>query len=110
MFITSRYPGFHERHSPYEPSKDYYQVLSARISFVLAFVIFVMFVTKLVSYIVPDTPMHLQLTIKREKFLRYVTSLRNMRRMFEAREEIHYFHIEEYITPLNFRPLKFSNA
>ena len=43
--------------------------MTARLSFVLAFVIFVLFVTKLVSYIVPDTPRHLELTIKREKYL-----------------------------------------
>ena len=64
-----RYPGFRESTSPYEQSKKYWMVLSARLAFVLVYVIAVLFVSWFIVYMVAEKPKLLKLTIKREKFL-----------------------------------------
>ena len=64
-----RYPGFQDIDPPYEMNLKYWMITSARLAFVLCFVVFVFFVKFVVMYVVPDIPHTLQLKIKREKFL-----------------------------------------
>ena len=64
-----RYPGFQEPEPPYDMNLKYWMITSARLAFVLCFVVFVFFVKFVVMYVVPDIPNTLQLKIKREKFL-----------------------------------------
>ncbi|XP_057310840.1 anoctamin-4-like isoform X2 [Hydractinia symbiolongicarpus] len=64
-----RYPGFHEDTSPYRRSKDYWIILAARLSFIIAFQAFVLAVTFVVAYLIPDVPKTLELKVKRENFI-----------------------------------------
>ena len=66
---TCRYPGYHSPTAPYNRNFNYWLILSARLSFVLAFVIFVLSVSWVVSYVIPDVPKSLDLKMKRENFL-----------------------------------------
>ncbi|XP_046840344.1 anoctamin-5-like [Xenia sp. Carnegie-2017] len=53
----------------YEFSKDYWQILSAQLFFVIAFFIFVFGLTFIVAYCIPDRPKRLDNQIKREAYL-----------------------------------------
>ena len=64
-----RYPGYRDPFYPYERNMKYWMILSARLAFVLCFVIFVLFVSWMIAWMISDVPKTLELTIKREKFL-----------------------------------------
>merc|ERR1712080_429715 len=61
--------GHHDSNPPFDYNLEYWKVLTVRLAFVLCFVIFVLFVTHVVMYIVPDVPKKVQLEMRREKFL-----------------------------------------
>lgn len=68
-FFFCRYPGYHEPHSPYAVTKQYWHVIAARLAFVFVFQYVVYACTKFVAWLVPDRPKLLELKIKREEFL-----------------------------------------
>ncbi|XP_033723052.1 anoctamin-2 isoform X1 [Tursiops truncatus] len=55
--------------NPYEFSKQYWSVLSARLAFVIIFQNLVMFLSVLVDWVIPDIPTDISDQIKREKSL-----------------------------------------
>lgn len=68
-FDRLRYPGYHERKYPYHVTRQYWQVIAARLAFVFVFQYIVYGITKFVAYLVPDRPKLLDLKIKREEYL-----------------------------------------
>ena len=64
-----RYPGYHEPNQPYEFSKQYWIILTARLAFIILFQQFVSITTRLIAYVVPDIPKTLELKIKRENIV-----------------------------------------
>ena len=69
LYLCHRYPGYHEPHVPYDVTKQYWQVIAARLAFVFVFQYVVYGITKFVAFIVPDKPKILDLKIRREEFL-----------------------------------------
>ena len=51
-----RYPGFHEQQAPHNLKPEFWVILSARLAFVLVFVVTVTSLKMLVMYIIPDVP------------------------------------------------------
>ena len=83
-----RYPGYHESKYPYSVTKQYWQVIAARLAFVFLFQYIVYGVTKFVAYLVPDRPKLLELKIKREEFLAKEALLQREVEEIDARIEV----------------------
>lgn len=61
-----RFPGYHEDFWPYNFSKQYWEVTSARLAFVFVFQFTVFFITNIIKKLVPDVPKHIADKAKRQ--------------------------------------------
>lgn len=64
-----RYKGYHEDFYPYKRSREYWNILAARLAFVFVFQFIVYFITTFIAWIIPDIPEELEYKKKREKEL-----------------------------------------
>jgi len=64
-----RYPGYHIDHNPYTRNQEYWVILSARLAFILSFIVVVIGIKWVIGYLIPDMPKNLELKIKRERYL-----------------------------------------
>ncbi|XP_068760659.1 anoctamin-4-like [Montipora capricornis] len=62
-----RYASYRDSAYPYNYSKEYWNLVAARLAFVVAFQFVVYSVTNMIAWIVPDVPEDLQFTEEREK-------------------------------------------
>ena len=70
FFICSfRYKGYFEDTYPYKRSSEYWNILAARLAFVLIFQFVVYSITAFIAWIIPDIPEELKFKMKKEKEL-----------------------------------------
>ncbi|XP_075910163.1 anoctamin-5-like [Petromyzon marinus] len=72
IHTTCRYPGY--RYPPdhpqaYSVTKQYWQVLTAKLAFVIAMQHVVLLTKACIAYIIPDTPSHVRACMRRERFV-----------------------------------------
>ncbi|XP_076466402.1 anoctamin-4-like isoform X2 [Babylonia areolata] len=64
-----KYRDFREDHAPYKLNMEYWHVLTARLAFVIVFILVVVFLQWLVSFLITDTPRAVKMQMLREKYL-----------------------------------------
>jgi len=64
-----RYPGHHQRESPYDYNSTHYKILSLRLLFAFIFQWIITATMRIVAWIIPDRPKSIELSMKRETFL-----------------------------------------
>lgn len=62
-----RYPGYHDNTYPYNHSEQYWNLIAARLAFVVVFFFVVHSITAMIAWIVPDVPENLKFKMEREK-------------------------------------------
>ena len=62
-----RYSGYHDSTYPYNYSEQYWNLIAARLAFVVAFFFVVHSITAMIAWIVPDVPENLKFKMEREK-------------------------------------------
>lgn len=69
LFLLSslRYPGYHDNTYPYNHSEQYWNLIAARLAFVVVFFFVVHSITAMIAWIVPDVPENLKFKMEREK-------------------------------------------
>lgn len=60
------YSSYRESTYPYGYSKEYWNVVAARLAFVVVFVFVVYSLTNMIAWIIPDVPEHLEFKSQRE--------------------------------------------
>ena len=68
-FVVSslRYAGYHDSTYPYNHSEQYWNLIAARLAFVVVFFFVVHSITAMIAWIVPDVPANLKFKMEREK-------------------------------------------
>ena len=61
------YTSYRESKYPYGYSKEYWNVVAARLAFVIVFVFVVYLLTSTIAWIIPDVPEYLEFKSQREK-------------------------------------------
>lgn len=61
------YTSYRESTYPYGYSKEYWNVVAARLAFVIVFVFVVYLFTSMIAWIIPDVPEYLEFKSQREK-------------------------------------------
>ena len=69
FFCFFRYKGYFEDTYPYKRSGEYWNILAARLAFVLIFQFVVYSITAFIAWIIPDIPEELKFKMKKEKEL-----------------------------------------
>lgn len=62
-----RYSGYFDNTYPYNHSKEYWNLVAARLAFVVVFQFVVYSITSMIAWIVPDVPENLKFKQDREK-------------------------------------------
>ena len=62
-----RYASYHDSTYPYHYSKEYWNLVAARLAFVVVFQFVVYSISSLIAWIVPDVPEDLKFKSEREK-------------------------------------------
>lgn len=65
--FSLRYSGYRESTYPYNYSKQYWNLITARLAFVVVFHFVVHSITAMIAWIVPDVPENLKFKMEREK-------------------------------------------
>ena len=65
--LSLRYSGYHDNTYPYNHSEQYWNLIAARLAFVVAFFFVVHAITAAIAWIVPDVPGNLKFKMDREK-------------------------------------------
>lgn len=67
LVSSLRYPGYHDSTYPYNHSEQYWNLIAARLAFVVVFFFVVHSITAMIAWIVPDVPENLKFKMEREK-------------------------------------------
>ena len=67
LVSSLRYPGYHDNIYPYNHSEQYWNLIAARLAFVVVFFFVVHSITAMIAWIVPDVPENLKFKTEREK-------------------------------------------
>lgn len=65
--LSLRYSGYRENTYPYRHSKEYWNLIAARLAFVVVFHFVVHSITSMIAWIIPDVPENLKFKQEREK-------------------------------------------
>ena len=67
IYFNSSYVSYHDSTYPYNYSKEYWNLVAARLAFVIVFVFIVYSITSMIAWIIPDVPEYLKFKSEREK-------------------------------------------